>query len=77
MTQIYHFGCPGLSVATDQGKIAESQGRVREKAGNLFFQILWEPCFDYVGDLEFQDFKENVDKLTIRVLCLYVVCASI
>ena len=32
MTQIHHFGCRGLSVAMiyGQGKIAESQGKVRE-----------------------------------------------
>ena len=32
ITQIHHFGCRGLSVATiyGQGKIAESQGKVRE-----------------------------------------------
>ena len=31
-TQIHHLGCRGLSVATiyGQGKIAESQGKVRE-----------------------------------------------
>ena len=35
ITQIHHFGCRGLSVATiyGQGKIAESQGKVREKSG--------------------------------------------
>ena len=45
MTQIHHFGCRGLSVAMiyDQGKIVESQGKVREKSGNFFFPILWEP----------------------------------
>ena len=32
ITQIHHFGCRGLSVATiyGQGEIAESQGKVRE-----------------------------------------------
>ena len=32
MTQIHHFGCRGLSVAMiyGQGKIADSQGKVRE-----------------------------------------------
>ena len=50
MTQIHHFGCRGLSVAMicDQGKICnksgKSQGKVREKSGNFFFPILWEPC---------------------------------
>ena len=29
ITQIHHFGCHGLSV-DGQGKIAESQGKVRE-----------------------------------------------
>ena len=48
ITQIYNFGCRGLSVATiyGQGKIAESQRKVREKSGNFFFQVLWEPCND-------------------------------
>ena len=41
ITQVNHFGCRRLLVATiyGQGKIAE----VREKSGNLFFQMLWEP----------------------------------
>ena len=32
ITQIHHFGCRGLSVATiyGQGQIAENQGKVRE-----------------------------------------------
>ena len=32
ITQIHHFGCRGLLVATiyGQGKIADSQGKVRE-----------------------------------------------
>ena len=32
ITQIHHFGCRGLSVAIvyGQGKIAKSQGKVRE-----------------------------------------------
>ena len=39
--------CRGLSVATTygQGNFAESQGKVRDKSRNLFFQILWESCF--------------------------------
>ena len=46
ITQIHHVGCHGLSVATiyDQGKIAESQGKVREfifpdPVGTLNFQF--------------------------------------
>ena len=45
IAQIHHFSFRRLSVATiyGQGEIAESQGKVREKSGNFFFPILWEP----------------------------------
>ena len=38
ITQIHHIGCRGLSVATiyGPGKIADSQGKVREKSGIFF-----------------------------------------
>ena len=45
IAQIHHFVSCGLSVATiyGRGETAESQGKVREKSGNLFFHIQWEP----------------------------------
>ena len=48
MTQIHHFGCRGLSVEMiyGQGKIAESQGKVREFLfpGVIGSDVPWLEC---------------------------------